>query len=316
MDLVEVDVVGLEPPETGFARGNQVLPRKAILVRATVVRVVGPPPSLRRDDQIVARLSGQPAPENLLGDAAAVDVSRIDESCRRPRQSGRASHGSPPPVASRPNVIAPRQSSLMLEARAAQITHLHCRSPGSVILVVRQRMPRLVEAESTAARRADRRQQPPPLVVDRPAGDTLLAEPRDLGVHVIAHQIELMAAVRLAGMERHLGGRHGEDQPSRRRRPRTSMPSASRKQGVGPPPGWRVWMTVCAPMIIDFRLRSPPAVAASGRGPRRWPLHPGAAKKRGALRKERACARPRFLATPPRRRSARPSISTGRDAMT
>ena len=76
-------------------------------------------------------------------------------------------------------------------------------------------MPGLVDREFTAVRGADRGQQSPPLIGD------ILRDYRSLGLEldqrapdVVAHQVELLAALPVGGMNGQLGRREGENRPA------------------------------------------------------------------------------------------------------
>ncbi len=79
--LVEVDVVGLQPLEAGVARPADVERRELALVRP----LPHVPVELGGDDHLLAPAPalGEPAPDDLLGRAAAlgaaVDVGRVEE---------------------------------------------------------------------------------------------------------------------------------------------------------------------------------------------------------------------------------------------
>ena len=75
-------------------------------------------------------------------------------------------------------------------------------------------MARLVDGEFGAVRQPDRRQQAPALVGGLPRDrDALGLEPRERLVDVVAHQVQLMAAL-VGGVHSKLGRWHGEDEPA------------------------------------------------------------------------------------------------------
>src|SRR5215831_13386613 len=57
------------------------------------------------------------------------------------------------------------------------------------------------------------RQKTPPLVGNRAASDTQIAEPDHLHLEVIAHEIEFVPAVAVGGVTGYFGRRCREDQP-------------------------------------------------------------------------------------------------------
>jgi hypothetical protein len=71
----------------------------------------------------------------------------------------------------------------------------------------------LIEADFTASRESDLGDRPPPRVLDVGARDTLRSQPLHLGVEITAHEVQLRP-VRLGGMDRDLGRRQAEDQPT------------------------------------------------------------------------------------------------------
>src|SRR5260370_32688525 len=79
MHLVEIDIVELEPIEAGFDGGRHMLAAQAEAVGPALPRIIRSPAKLGRDDEILAVLALEPAAEDLLGDAAAIDVSGVDE---------------------------------------------------------------------------------------------------------------------------------------------------------------------------------------------------------------------------------------------
>src|SRR5262249_47872088 len=81
-------------------------------------------------------------------------------------------------------------------------------------MAVCRRVTRLVEAKIAAARKPHGGQEAPSRIGDGAACDPLLAESRNLRLHVIAHEIKLVFAVALRGMAGNLGRRSGKDQPA------------------------------------------------------------------------------------------------------
>ena len=72
--LVEVDVVDPETPQARLAGADEVVAREALVVRAVAHAEAG----LRRDEQAVAAALDR-RPDDLLGDAARVDVGGVDQ---------------------------------------------------------------------------------------------------------------------------------------------------------------------------------------------------------------------------------------------
>ena len=79
--LVQVDVVGLEPPQAVLAGPADVVGRKAALVWPLAHRAV----DLGRQHDLLAPPAAlrQPAPDDLLGDALAELPAIDDWRCRR-----------------------------------------------------------------------------------------------------------------------------------------------------------------------------------------------------------------------------------------
>src|SRR5215469_1892638 len=73
---------------------------------------------------------------------------------------------------------------------------------------------RLVEPELTTARKPQRAQEAPALIADCAASYALLAEPGNLHLHIVAHQIKLMLAVALSRVAGKLRRRSGKDKPA------------------------------------------------------------------------------------------------------
>ncbi|MBI4909463.1 MAG: hypothetical protein HY820_37945 [Acidobacteria bacterium] len=75
-------------------------------------------------------------------------------------------------------------------------------------------MTRLIDAQFAASRKRDLREAPPSLLLHRRASGVVLFHCIDKGIDIVAHQVELVNAVLLPGVHRHLGGRQSEDQPA------------------------------------------------------------------------------------------------------
>ncbi len=75
MYLVEIEIVGLQAAQAVFHGAEQMLARQAEVVRPFAHGKA----CLGSDDQLVAVAVAQPAPDNLLGDAARVDIGCINE---------------------------------------------------------------------------------------------------------------------------------------------------------------------------------------------------------------------------------------------
>ena len=75
MDLIEVDVVGIQSPQTGVNRFADMLSRQALCVR----RVCRAEPALGGQDQILASMAADRLPQHFFGDAGAVHVGGVDE---------------------------------------------------------------------------------------------------------------------------------------------------------------------------------------------------------------------------------------------
>lgn len=118
MDLVQVDVVRLQPAQAGLERGNDVVARRALVVGAGAHGAA----ALGRDDQ---RLAGERGGLEPLSDERFGRAARI---FRRPTRIHMAVSMKFPPAAVKAdstanedgssdvhrNVIVPRQSSLTL----------------------------------------------------------------------------------------------------------------------------------------------------------------------------------------------------------
>ena len=110
VDLVEVDPVGAEAAQAGFALLDDPAARVAELVRAVAHRAV----HLGREHDLVAAAFERLA-DDLLGLAARVDVGGVDEvdaGVERLWMIRTDSSWSGLPQA--PNIMAPRQSGLTL----------------------------------------------------------------------------------------------------------------------------------------------------------------------------------------------------------
>ena len=75
VDLVEVDPVGVQPPQRVLDRADDPAARVAPLVRVLAHRVV----ELGREDDVVAPAAGERLADDLLGLALPVDVGGVDE---------------------------------------------------------------------------------------------------------------------------------------------------------------------------------------------------------------------------------------------
>src|SRR5262249_6654874 len=64
-----------------------------------------------------------------------------------------------------------------------------------------QGMAWLIESEVAAARQADPREETPPFLADRSTSDAVAGEPRDFGLDVTAHEVELVFAIALARVD-------------------------------------------------------------------------------------------------------------------
>ena len=75
MDLVQIDEVGLEPPQTGFHLGQHVLATRPswLLSRGCLAVDFG------GDDEVIAVACLQPAAQDLLRHTLGVDVGGVDE---------------------------------------------------------------------------------------------------------------------------------------------------------------------------------------------------------------------------------------------
>jgi hypothetical protein len=71
----------------------------------------------------------------------------------------------------------------------------------------------LIEAELAASRESDLGHRPPPRFLNVGARDTSPSQPPHLGVEITAHEVQLRSG-RLGGMDRDLGWRQAEDQPT------------------------------------------------------------------------------------------------------
>src|SRR5712691_9873794 len=92
-----------------------------------------------------------------------------------------------------------------------ELRHTPNARPGSM----RRRVPGLVDGELGAVGQADRGHQAPALIGDVLADlGSLGAQFGERGVDVVAHQVELVAAFPVGGMNRQLSGRQGEDEPA------------------------------------------------------------------------------------------------------
>src|SRR5262249_61119204 len=78
----------------------------------------------------------------------------------------------------------------------------------------RDRVARFVKTEIAAAWQADRGQETPSFIADCAAFDSLLAETCDFGLHIVAHEIDLLLAAALSRMASNLGRRGCKDQPA------------------------------------------------------------------------------------------------------
>ncbi len=79
MDLIEVDIVGPEPLQAGVDLGENMLAAEPEAVRPSCRGIVGAEAHLGRDHQVVAALAREPAAEDLLRSAEAVDIGGVDE---------------------------------------------------------------------------------------------------------------------------------------------------------------------------------------------------------------------------------------------
>jgi hypothetical protein len=75
-------------------------------------------------------------------------------------------------------------------------------------------VPRLIDAELSAARKRHLREQTPALVLDWAASDVLRLHILDECLDVVAHQIELVHVVLVGRMHGHFRWRQSENQPS------------------------------------------------------------------------------------------------------
>lgn len=75
-------------------------------------------------------------------------------------------------------------------------------------------MPWRVDAQFSAARQCQVREQAPRQALNRLALEASVPELRDERFDVIAHEVELVHAVRTRRMNGDLGGRQAEDQPA------------------------------------------------------------------------------------------------------
>jgi hypothetical protein len=90
----------------------------------------------------------------------------------------------------------------------------------------------LIEADFTASRESDLGDRPPPRVLDVGARDTLRSQPLHLGVEITAHEVQLRP-VRLGGMDRDLGRRQAEDQPTFARISEIEAKHLAEKSAIG-----------------------------------------------------------------------------------
>ena len=105
----------------------------------------------------------------------------------------------------------------------------------------------LVQRQLATPRNRERRQPTPRLVANRTSElDAVLLQLLDGRFDVVAHQIELIAAVILGRIGRELGGRQSEDQPSS-----SGGSRARRERTRAHPSGSGVKMIACAPVITD-----------------------------------------------------------------
>src|SRR5262249_28279851 len=77
-----------------------------------------------------------------------------------------------------------------------------------------QGMAWLIESEGAAARQAAPREEAPPFLADRSTSDAVAGEPRDFGLDVTAHEVELVFAIALGRVDGDFGGRQRKDQPA------------------------------------------------------------------------------------------------------
>src|SRR5262245_60673592 len=102
----------------------------------------------------------------------------------------------------------------MLERRARDQGSICCASTAIEPVGSRRRVLRLVDRELAAAGKRDAREAAPHLLADRIAGAPQAGEAGDLGLDVLAHEIEFGEAVFLGRMERQLARRQFEDEPA------------------------------------------------------------------------------------------------------
>jgi hypothetical protein len=110
--------------------------------------------------------------------------------------------------------------------------HRHPQSHWQLWSVDHGGVTRLIEADFTASRESDLGDRPPPRVLDVGARDTLRSQPLHLGVEITAHEVQLRP-VRLGGMDRDLGRRQAEDQPTFARISEIEAKHLAEKSAIG-----------------------------------------------------------------------------------
>ena len=120
-------------------------------------------------------------------------------------------------------------------------------------------MARLVDADRSATRQGEVRQQSPSFVLHRLAVEDMRLHPRDKGFDVIAHEVQLVHVVLLRRMDSNLRWRQAEDQPSVSDIDVRQAKHVAQKRAIGL--GLVLNITECAPVSIDMvpsshRLRS------------------------------------------------------------
>src|SRR5688500_12985845 len=94
-------------------------------------------------------------------------------------------------------------------------------------------MMRLVQPELSAARQRDVREFAPRLRTDLAARNALLYQACNLGVDVVAHQIQLVMSLVFSRMHCHFAGRQRKDQPATPGINRLEAEDIAQKRPVG-----------------------------------------------------------------------------------